>query len=193
MAQRSRSFLFMSCLLAAAVHPLLIVSRACFCASRPTNGLGTARRGLSIRSVTGRMAVPQRDGATATTDEPPQTVTRKDAEVEASQRPQTKQGSWAFAPRQSSDSESADDDGEVDLVALRRAALRLPEPKEKAERDAKQLRQEQVEAMYEFDGSIDEFTLPEKLAYMAGAAGVMWIWIMNAYKTAEHFGWGPHL
>jgi len=197
----------MACLVAATLQPLLITRRAFFCVSRRTSGLDTAKHALPILGVTGRMAVPSGDGATAITEAqraevlrlPPKTVTGKDAEIAAPQGPQPKQGSWIFKPRQSSNAESADDndnddgDDESELVAARRAALRLPGPKQEAELAAKQQRQEEIEAMYEINGSTEGFTVPEQIAYMACAASVMWLWIMNAYKTFERFGSGPHL
>jgi hypothetical protein len=203
MAQHSWSFLLVACLVAAILQPLLIASRAFFCVSRRTNRSATAKHGLPVLGVTGRMAVPSGEGATAVTEAqraevlrlPPKTVTSKDAEIAVPQGPQPKQGSWSFQPRQSSNAESADDDNddESELVAARRAALRLPGPKEEAELRAKQRRQEEIEAMYETNGSTEEFTVPEQIVFFACSASVMWLWIMNAYKTFERFGSGPHL
>mmetsp|Transcript_20912 Transcript_20912/g.40890 ORF Transcript_20912/g.40890 Transcript_20912/m.40890 type:complete len:207 (-) Transcript_20912:415-1035(-) len=206
MAQRSRSVLLMACLAAATLQPLLMARRAVFCVPRRNSGFDTAKRALPILGVTGRMAVPSGDGAIATTEAqraevlrlPPKTVTGKDAEIAAPQGPQPRQGSWAFKPRQSYNAETADDDNddrddESDLEAARRAALRLPGPKEQAELAAKQKRQEEIEELYAVNGSTDGFTVPEKITYMAFSASVMWLWIMNAYKTWERFGGGPHL
>lgn len=200
MAQRSRSVLLVACLVAASLHPLLIAGSAFLGVARPTNGLDTAKRGSSILGVTARMAIPSEDGTTATTEAqraqalrlPPKTVTSKDAE-RALQRPQSKQGSWTFKAGQSGDPESADDDGDSELATRQRAALRLPGAKEEAERALKRQSQEELEALYEINGSTEDFTLPEQIAYFAGAAAVMWIWIVNAYRTFEHFGSGPHL
>lgn len=189
----------MACLVAAALQQLIIASRAFFCVSRPTTRSDAAKRGLSVLGVTGRMAVQSRDETIATAEVqeaevqrvPSKTVTRKDAE-KALKGPELKQGSWTFKPRQSSNTEGADDDGMSELVKMRRAALRLPGPKEEAERAATQQRQEEVKEMYEINGSTDEFTVPEKIAYVAAAASIMWIWIRNAYGTLERFGSGPH-
>jgi len=212
MAQRSRSFLLMACLVAVTLQPLLITRPAAFlCVSRRSSGFDTAKRALPIFGVTGRMAVPPSgETSTAVTEEiteaqraevlrlPAKTVTGNDAGVSAPQGPQAKQGSWKFNPRHSGNTESADNNDHDDedsekLLAARRAALRLPDPKEQAELAAKRQLQEEVEMLYETNGSIEEFTLPEKIAYIACSASVMWLWIMNAYHTYERFGGsGPH-
>jgi len=195
----------MVCLVAATLQTFLFTRRA-FCVSRQTRGFDTAKRALPILGVTGRMAAPSADGATAITEAqraevlrlPPKTVTGKDTEIAAPQGPQPEQGSWVFKPKQSSNAESADDDDDDDhddeseLEAARRAALRLPGPKEEAEHAAKRQRQEEIEELYAINGSTDGFTVPEQIAYMAAAASVMWLWIMNAYRTFERFGSGPH-